>query len=148
MDRAHINDKEAAYHILITYEAEYEHLVALKDDMQKCRQYIKWECRSAVINNPNKIGVSNTFWTNNFGQEMHYFGGANEATAITGMVCACGMDNSCVNASTKCNCDANDNDLREDSGYLNIKEDLPIEEVVTGDTGNYKFIYSNIQCER
>lgn len=49
--------------------------------------------------------------------------------------CACGMDDSCVKPGTKCNCDMNDDILREDSGYITDMIDLPITQFLAGDTG-------------
>ena len=50
-------------------------------------------------------------------------------------MCACGMTNSCYKADTVCECDANDDVMREDSGYLTYKDDLPIVKFQAGDTG-------------
>ena len=42
---------------------------------------------------------------------MNYWGGASECGR-----CACGMNNSCADPRYECNCDANDDMWREDSG--------------------------------
>ena len=62
---------------------------------------------------------------------MNYWGGA----AVDSGKCACGMSNTCANGNTKCNCDAVLKELREDSGYLNDTNTLPVTQLRFGDTG-------------
>ena len=62
---------------------------------------------------------------------MAYWGGASGNSK-----CACGMTNSCANPSYGCNCDANDNAWREDSGLLTDKIELPVKQLRFGDTGD------------
>jgi hypothetical protein len=45
------------------------------------------------------------------------------------------MNNTCVRGK-RCNCDANDGVLREDSGYLTDKNTLPAMQLRFGDTGS------------
>ena len=63
--------------------------------------------------------------------EMTYWGGASPGSAK----CACGMNNSCANPNKGCNCDANDDVWREDSGLLTDKTKLPVKQLRFGDTG-------------
>ena len=49
--------------------------------------------------------------------------------------CACGMYNTCANPNYGCNCGANDNVRREDSGLLTDKTKLPVKELFFGDNG-------------
>ncbi len=49
--------------------------------------------------------------------------------------CACGMDDTCIQPGTKCNCDINDDQLHEDSGFITEMIDLPITQFLAGDTG-------------
>ena len=49
--------------------------------------------------------------------------------------CACGMNNSSA-ARKRCNCDANDQVWREDSGFLTDKTKLPVKQLRFGDTGH------------
>jgi hypothetical protein len=62
---------------------------------------------------------------------MNYWGGA----AVDSGKCACGMNNSCVGGK-RCNCDFNDENLREDSGFLTDKNTLPVKQLRFGDTGS------------
>ena len=52
---------------------------------------------------------------------MKYWGGTPRDSGR----CACGMTGSCAE-NRNCNCDANDDVWREDSGSLTSKEDLPV----------------------
>ena len=61
----------------------------------------------------------------------YYWGGASHE----GQNCACGETGTCVNPDTKCNCDANDDVMRKDEGYLEYKLDLPVTQFLAGDTG-------------
>lgn len=63
--------------------------------------------------------------------DMQYWGGAN----ADGRNCMCGETSSCFKPSKPCNCDANDNVLRQDAGYVTNKPDLPITAFYAGDTG-------------
>ena len=38
-------------------------------------------------------------------------------------------------ATKRCNCDANDEEQREDNGTLTYKPDLPVTAMLAGDTG-------------
>ena len=65
---------------------------------------------------------------------MNYWGGGDPDSSG----CACDLDKSCVDPDFVCNCDKNDNVLREDSGYLTSKDDLPMFGFYAGDTGTNK----------
>ena len=67
---------------------------------------------------------------------MLYWGGASPDSVM----CACGETSSCFKQNMPCNCDANDNVLREDSGYITNKPDLPVTAFYAGDTGNTRVI--------
>ena len=63
---------------------------------------------------------------------MTYWGGG--ANLPTGG-CACGLTGTCADdESLKCNCDKNDKNWREDSGFLTIKSHLPVKQLRFGDT--------------
>ena len=50
-------------------------------------------------------------------------------------VCPCNATGDCFNPEDRCNCDANDEVLREDAGYITLMSDLPISAFRAGDTG-------------
>ena len=62
--------------------------------------------------------------------KMTYWGGASPGSGKY----ACGMNNSCADPSYGCNCDANDNVWREDSGLITDKTKLPVKQLRFGDT--------------
>ena len=45
-----------------------------------------------------------------------------------------GVNKTCTKARYQCNCDANDLQWREDSGFLSDKTDLPVKQLRFGDT--------------
>ena len=62
---------------------------------------------------------------------MNCWGGADPDSGK----CACGMDDSCVDAKYDCNCDSEKFQWFEDSGFLSDKNTLPVSEMRFGDTG-------------
>ena len=69
-------------------------------------------------------------WLSVTGRKMTNWGGVDS----TQEGCACSLTNSCLKGT--CMCDMNDEgSWREDNGYLNEKEHLPVTELRFGDTG-------------
>ena len=107
--------------------ATISQLKVLTEASDNCQQFIKYECFNARL---IKRGYS--WWVSRDGQNMMYWGGANLTTGG----CACGLTGSCADdESLKCNCDKNDKNWREDSGFLTIKSHLPVKQLRFGDTG-------------
>eukprot|EP00057_Strongylocentrotus_purpuratus_P012555 XP_011667029.1 PREDICTED: uncharacterized protein LOC105439570 [Strongylocentrotus purpuratus] len=108
----------------ITYGDKSIDQVATGADISgECYQYIKYECHHFQM-------TGSTAWYVRDGKQKNYWGGA---TVDSGQ-CACGISGSCHNGH-QCNCDANDNNWREDSGYLTDKTTLPVTEMRFGVTG-------------
>ncbi|KAK7100724.1 hypothetical protein V1264_023622 [Littorina saxatilis] len=116
----------------ITYNISLDHVVSIIDQSTSCKQYIKWECKAALIHNPNDNNKVTTGWLNRTEQLADYFGGAAPGTGA----CACGMNSTCASEDLLCNCDQNDNIWRFDDGDLTFKQDLPVTAFVAGDTGD------------
>ena len=107
--------------------ASISQLKALTEASDNCQQFIKYECFRALL-----IKDGTSWWVSRDGQNMTYWGGANFKTGG----CACGVTRSCADdQSLKCNCDKNDKNWREDSGFLTIKSHLPVKQLRFGDTG-------------
>ncbi|KAK3726641.1 hypothetical protein QZH41_012272, partial [Actinostola sp. cb2023] len=98
-----------------------DQLRALTSISTHCEQYIKYECMDAVL--LYYYGDSQMSWlVSRDGRQMKYWGGASRDSGM----CACGMTQSCA-SNASCNCDVNGESVwREDSGFLNYKEDLPV----------------------
>ena len=100
-------------------------LASLTRVSSSCEQFIKYACyNSVLLYNNNEYG----WWVSRDSTKMTYWGGASGNGK-----CACGMTNSCANPSYGCNCDANDNVWREDSGFLTDKTKLPVIQLRFGD---------------
>ena len=107
--------------------ASLSQLASLTRVSSHCEQLIKYECHNSVLlYNNNPYG----WWVSRDSAKMTYWGGASGSSK-----CACGMTNSCANPSYGCNCDANDNTWRDDSGLLSDKTHLPVRQLRFGDTG-------------
>ena len=102
-----------------------------------CEQFIMYECYHSrlMLNMYSQYG----WWLSRDSTKMTYWGGA----SIRGK-CACGMTNSCADPSYGCNCDANDNVWREDSGLLTDKTRLPVKQLRFGDVGSSKQGYHTL----
>ena len=93
-----------------------------------CEQFIKYECHhSGFWYEADPDG----WWVSRDSTKMTYWGRASPGSAK----CARGMNNSCANLNKGCNCDANDDVWREDSGLLTDKTKLPVKQLRFGDTG-------------
>ena len=122
-------DRPGEYSLDVHYRsANISQLKALTEASGNCQQFIKYECFHARL-----IEDGFSWWVSRDGQKMTYWGGANLSTGG----CACGLTGSCADdKSLKCNCDKNDKNWREDSGFLTIKSHLPVKQLRFGDTGD------------
>ena len=110
--------------------ASLSQLAGLTSVSSLCEQFIKYECYNSgfwFVDNP--FG----WWVSRDSAKMVYWGGASPGSGK----CACGMNNTCANPKIGCNCDANDNVWREDSGLLTDKTKLPVKQLRFGDTGRW-----------
>ena len=102
------------------------HLASLTSVSSHCEQFIKYECYSSKL-----LRTGQGWWVSRDYSKMTYWGGASPGSGK----CACGMNNTCANPKRGCNCDANDNVWREDSGLLTDKTKLPVKELWFGYNG-------------
>ena len=106
--------------------ASLSQLASLTSVSLHCEQFIKYKCHHSGFWFDDPYG----WWVSRDSTKMTYCGGASPGSGK----CACGMNNSCA-ANGRCNCDANDNVWREDSGLLTDKTKLPVKQLRFGDTG-------------
>jgi len=109
--------------------ASLSQLASLTRVSSHCEQFIKYECYGSIL--LYNLNTAYGWWVSRNSTKMTYWGGA----SVSGK-CACGMTNSCAVSSSGCNCDANDNVWREDSGLLTDKSHLPVKQLRFGDTGD------------
>lgn len=78
-----------------------------------------------------------TFWKDVYGGEQFYWGGV-PPDAPMGM-CACGLNDSCVEPGIKCNCDMKEDsdEFQQDDGYITNKDHLPMSAFCAGETGMF-----------
>lgn len=107
-----------------------QQLANLADLSAHCWQFIKYAClRSKLLNNGKPFG----WWLSRNQAAMTYWGGA---TPDDSYKCACGVNNSCANATYGCNCDKNGKSWLADKGFLTEKSQLPVLQLRFGDTGH------------
>ena len=134
--RIHVNwkDDKGRYVRPINYLGEgitsISQIAGLADISTHCEQFIKFECHHARL---PLSGSSYGWWVSRDFVKMTYWGGATPADLYK---CACGVNNACADPSYGCNCDKNDQKLREDSGLLTEKSHLPVAQLKFGDTGS------------
>ena len=109
--------------------ASLAQLVSLIDQSGNCEQFIKYKCSGSML---FSNGSPSGWWVSREGRDMYYWGGVAAGNSYT---CACAMTKSCANPHYRCNCDINDNEWREDSGFLTNKSHLPVSQLRFGDTG-------------
>ena len=120
---------QAEYKKTIIYGVTKPYIKAVIKNSKKCKQFIKFECHGSWLSAIGSGYDPSTWWVSAAGQKMTNWGGVNHTT----QGCACSLTNSCA-SGYDCNCNENDEVWREDSGYLDEKEFLPVKELVSGDT--------------
>ena len=115
--------------------ASLSQLASLTRVSSHCEQFIKYECYHSGFWFDNPYG----WWVSRDSSKMTYWGGASPSSDK----CAWGMNNSCT-AKKRCNCDANDQVWREDSGFLTDKTKLPVKQLRFGGTG--RRVYNEKSC--
>ena len=121
-------ESPGSYRKKIAYKRNMTAIAALTKISKHCEQFIKYQCVHSFI---YKHGTYYAWWVSRQGAKMKYWGGA----GVHSGSCACQMTNSWA-GGYDCNCDANDDPMREDSGFLTDKTTLPVTELRFGDTGN------------
>ena len=106
-----------------------DQIVAIIKQSKNCEQFVKYKCYNARF----WFSGPTSWWVSRDGFQMTYWGGAKPNSGK----CACGMNNSCLDKSQRCNCDQNINVWTEDSGYLTDKNTMPVTELRYGDTTTY-----------
>lgn len=127
-NRTHVNgcQSDGCYKRDVSYiGTSLPQLTALTDVSTHCEQFISYECKKSQL-----LGNGKAWWVSRDGIKKEYWGGA---TNMNGY-CACGVTKTCANKE-KCNCDANGEVWREDSGLLTDKSSLPVSQLRFGDTG-------------
>ena len=108
----------------VTYEISMQKIVAIINKSKYCEQFIKYDCHYSWL-----LRDGYGWWVSRQGKKMNYWGGA----AVDSGKCACGITNSCL-SGLDCNCDDRQQWFREDSGFLNDINTLPVTELWLGDT--------------
>ena len=120
-------EEGGSYSRIVTYTGVNPTQIAtLVGISRRCFQFIKFECFGVEL-----FGRDMAWWVSRNGTKMNCWGGADPDSGK----CACGMDDSCVDAKYDCNCDSEKFQWFEDSGFLSDKNTLPVSEMRFGDTG-------------
>uniref|UniRef100_A0A669DGA3 Contactin associated protein like 3 n=1 Tax=Oreochromis niloticus TaxID=8128 RepID=A0A669DGA3_ORENI len=112
------------------YSSEEEQLVAVISQSEHCEQELSYHCRKSRLSNTLE-GAPFSWWVGGSGpgQIQTSWGGALTGTRQ----CACSLQDSCLDPSHYCNCDADYDQWTEDTGLLTHKETLPVRSLVLGD---------------
>ncbi|XP_052086761.1 contactin-associated protein like 5-1-like [Mytilus californianus] len=142
-----------SYSFIISYDIPFEHIVAIIDSSQFCRQFVRWKCKGALMYD-NITQEWSTYWTNRstaylatneYKPPSGFFHGPEER-----IICDCGINDTCQRSDVICNCDINDYIWRSDEGYVTNKDALPIVAFFAGDTGDIyeegKHFIGPIEC--
>ncbi|KAM9762601.1 contactin-associated protein-like 4 [Menidia menidia] len=112
------------------YSSEEEQLAAIISQSEHCEQELSYHCRRSRLLNTQDGGPF-SWWVGGPGpgQVQTYWGGAQPGS----QQCACSLQNSCLDSTYHCNCDADYDQWTDDSGLLTHKETLPVRSLVLGD---------------
>ncbi|XP_008284255.1 contactin-associated protein-like 4 [Stegastes partitus] len=112
------------------YSSEEEQLAGIIGQSEHCEQELSYHCRKSRLLNTLE-GSPFSWWVGGpgSGQVQMYWGGALPGSRQ----CACGLQDSCLDPSHYCNCDADYDQWTDDSGLLTHKETLPVRSLVLGD---------------
>ena len=141
-DRTLVDGKEdpGEYSRDIQYtEVDFKQLASLTTVSTHCEQFIKYECFGSKMFSGSNV---HAWWVSRDSAIMTYWGGATPGSNK----CVCGMTDSCEKPNLPCNCDANDNEWREDSGLLTDKTSLPVKELRFGDTSRDATAELTVHC--
>uniref|UniRef100_A0A671PPZ8 Contactin-associated protein-like 5 n=1 Tax=Sinocyclocheilus anshuiensis TaxID=1608454 RepID=A0A671PPZ8_9TELE len=123
------------------YSASSEQLKALVSLSEHCEQKIAYHCRRSRLFNPWD-GTPLSWWVDRRGEKRTYWGGFQPGV----QQCSCGLEENCADMNYFCNCDAD----RNDTGILSYKEQLPVREIVVGDTyrlgSEAMYVVGPLQC--
>ncbi|XP_076079058.1 contactin-associated protein like 5-3-like [Mytilus galloprovincialis] len=135
----HGYEAHGSYSFNVTYDIPFEHVVAIIDSSQFCRQFVRWKCFDAQMWDGGNQKW-NTYWTNRstaylatneYKPQSLFFHGSEKKR-----ICECGISQTCQQINVLCNCDINDSIWRSDEGYVTNKDALPIVAFFAGDTGH------------
>eukprot|EP00795_Rhopilema_esculentum_P013222 gene13222-4040_t len=119
-------DKCGGYKHSFVYRDDMETITLVVNNSIHCEQLTKAICKGVVF-----VGQGCSWLIGRNAQKLSYWGGG----PANGTGCACGISNSCINPSRKCNCDYNDNNsVQMDTGYVVEKDALPLTGIALGDT--------------
>uniref|UniRef100_A0A3Q1CRW0 Contactin associated protein like 3 n=1 Tax=Amphiprion ocellaris TaxID=80972 RepID=A0A3Q1CRW0_AMPOC len=112
------------------YSSEEEQLTTIISQSEHCEQELSYHCRKSRLLNTLE-GSPFSWWVGGpgSGQVHTYWGGALPGSRQ----CACGLEDSCLDPSHYCNCDADYDQWTDDSGLLTHKDTLPVRSLVLGD---------------
>uniref|UniRef100_A0A671PQ25 Contactin-associated protein-like 5 n=1 Tax=Sinocyclocheilus anshuiensis TaxID=1608454 RepID=A0A671PQ25_9TELE len=125
------------------YSASSEQLKALVSLSEHCEQKIAYHCRRSRLFNPWD-GTPLSWWVDRRGEKRTYWGGFQPGV----QQCSCGLEENCADMNYFCNCDADR--VENDTGILSYKEQLPVREIVVGDTyrlgSEAMYVVGPLQC--
>uniref|UniRef100_F1RXZ0 Contactin associated protein family member 5 n=1 Tax=Sus scrofa TaxID=9823 RepID=F1RXZ0_PIG len=131
MELTHVRgaSAEKPYSMVLDYKGSLEQLTAVIDGSEHCEQEVAYHCkRSRLLNTPD--GAPLTWWMGRSNERHPYWGGAPPGV----QQCDCGLDESCLDIRHFCNCDADQEEWTNDTGFLSFKDHLPVTQIVITDT--------------
>ncbi|KAK6186027.1 hypothetical protein SNE40_008142 [Patella caerulea] len=141
-NRTHITGHETDFSGVfpIEYTVPLELAIGVADISAECEQFIKFECL--------RSGAHYNSFRTRTGEQADYFAGGVKGQGDNN--CACKINNACIGQEI-CNCNADVGEWKDDTGYNQYKEDLPITAFLGGDTGGSdeeaKITIGSLKCK-
>nr|XP_006124808.1 contactin-associated protein-like 5 [Pelodiscus sinensis] len=129
LTRARGAGPEKPYAMFFNYSSNMDQIEAMISSAEYCEQEVAYHCKkSRLLNTPN--GIPYVWWVGRANEKHPYWGGS-----LPGVQkCACGLEESCLDMSYFCNCDADKEEWTNDTGLLSFKDHLPVTQLVITDT--------------
>ncbi|XP_076989767.1 contactin-associated protein-like 4 isoform X1 [Tamandua tetradactyla] len=121
---------ENPYAGFFQYVASMEQLQATINHADHCEQELTYYCKKSRLVK-KQDGTPLSWWVGRTNETQTYWGGS----LPDPQKCTCGLEGSCIDSQYYCNCDADQNEWTNDTGFLSYKEHLPVTQIVITDMG-------------
>uniref|UniRef100_A0A8C6Z9U3 Contactin-associated protein-like 4 n=1 Tax=Nothoprocta perdicaria TaxID=30464 RepID=A0A8C6Z9U3_NOTPE len=115
--------------VFFKYSASLDQLRATINHAEHCEQELAYHCKKSRLLD-KQDGMPLSWWIGRTNETQTYWGGS----LPTIQKCTCGLEGSCIDSQHYCNCDADQDEWTNDTGFLSYKDHLPVTKIVITDT--------------
>uniref|UniRef100_A0A8C6ZC26 Contactin-associated protein-like 4 n=1 Tax=Nothoprocta perdicaria TaxID=30464 RepID=A0A8C6ZC26_NOTPE len=122
-------NRENPHSVFFKYSASLDQLRATINHAEHCEQELAYHCKKSRLLD-KQDGMPLSWWIGRTNETQTYWGGS----LPTIQKCTCGLEGSCIDSQHYCNCDADQDEWTNDTGFLSYKDHLPVTKIVITDT--------------